>query len=211
MAADDKLLNDVLKEHNCDTIDGLVGHFLQDTVNKTYPEFTEYERDVAIRILRVYGEGYHLHLLAEKYYGISGLVEKYYGISGDENLDALSLRKHNACIDVNMWRLDQAVNKLKEIFRDTTLSKEELDCVTRLTSCLNLKAETQHKAVEILNQAKRAKILVEKNAAAIPAAIYVAGHISGEKPTLNRLGDFTGVTSERISRYKNKLVDELGL
>ncbi|MBS1266256.1 MAG: Transcription initiation factor IIB [Candidatus Woesearchaeota archaeon] len=83
------------------------------------------------------------------------------------------------------------------------------DYVPRFSSSLKLSAETQSKAVEILEMARKAELTSGRGPTGIAAAaLYVSALIHGEKRTQREVADVAGVTEVTIrNRYKELLVE----
>ena len=84
------------------------------------------------------------------------------------------------------------------------LPSNPVDYIPRFASALKLTAETQSKAVEILEQAENSELTSGRGPTGIAAAsLYVAALINNEKRTQREVADVAGVTEVTIrNRYK---------
>ncbi len=96
------------------------------------------------------------------------------------------------------------------------LPSDPVDYLPRFVSSLKLNADTQSKAVEILQKATKAELTSGRGPTGIAAAaLYVAALLNNEKRTQREVADVAGVTEVTIrNRYKEllnvlKLKDEL--
>ena len=82
-----------------------------------------------------------------------------------------------------------------------------MDYIARFASALRLSAETQSKAVEILELAQNSELTSGRGPTGIAAAsLYVAALINNEKRTQREVADIAGVTEVTIrNRYKELL------
>jgi len=86
------------------------------------------------------------------------------------------------------------------------------DYIPRFASSLKLSAETQSKAVEIIESAQRIELTSGRGPTGIAAAaLYVAALINGEKRTQREVADVAGVTEVTIRNRYKELLDELKL
>ena len=87
------------------------------------------------------------------------------------------------------------------------LPSNPVDYIARFASALRLSAETQSKAVEILEQAQNSELTSGRGPTGIAAAsLYVAALINNEKRTQREVADIAGVTEVTIrNRYKELL------
>lgn len=94
----------------------------------------------------------------------------------------------------------------------TILPSNPADYIARFSSSLKLSAETQSKAIEILEQAQKAELTSGRGPTGIAAAaLYVSALIHGEKRTQREVADVAGVTEVTIRNRYKELLDELGL
>ena len=92
------------------------------------------------------------------------------------------------------------------------LPSNPADHVPRFASRLNLSAETQTRAVEIIEAAQRAELTSGRGPTGIAAAaLYVSSLINGEKRTQREVADVAGVTEVTIRNRYKELLEELGL
>ena len=84
------------------------------------------------------------------------------------------------------------------------LPSNPVDYLPRFTSALKLSAETQSKAVEILELAEKSELTSGRGPTGIAAAsLYVAALLNNEKRTQREVADIAGVTEVTIrNRYK---------
>mgnify|MGYP001567585523 CR=1 FL=1 len=84
------------------------------------------------------------------------------------------------------------------------LPSNPVDYIPRFASALKLTAETQSKAVEILEQAENSELTSGRGPTGIAAAsLYVAALINNEKRTQREVADVAGITEVTIrNRYK---------
>jgi transcription initiation factor TFIIB len=84
------------------------------------------------------------------------------------------------------------------------LPSNPVDYIPRFTSALKLSAETQSKAVEILELAEKSELTSGRGPTGIAAAsLYVAALLNNEKRTQREVADIAGVTEVTIrNRYK---------
>ncbi|QQG39084.1 MAG: transcription initiation factor IIB [Candidatus Woesearchaeota archaeon] len=87
------------------------------------------------------------------------------------------------------------------------LPSNPVDYIARFASALKLTAETQSRAVEILEQAQNSELTSGRGPTGIAAAsLYVASLINNEKRTQREVADIAGVTEVTIrNRYKELL------
>ena len=86
------------------------------------------------------------------------------------------------------------------------------DYVARFASSLKLNAETQSKAVDILDAAQKAELTSGRGPTGIAAAaLYVSALIHGEKRTQREVADIAGVTEVTIRNRYKELLEELDL
>lgn len=87
------------------------------------------------------------------------------------------------------------------------LPSNPVDYLPRFVSALKLSAETQSRAVEILQEARDAELTSGRGPTGIAAAsLYVAALINNEKRTQREVADVAGVTEVTIrNRYKELL------
>jgi len=92
------------------------------------------------------------------------------------------------------------------------LPSNPADYIARFASALNLSAETQSKAIEIIEQAQKAELTSGRGPTGIAAAgLYVAALINGEKKTQREVADVAGVTEVTIRNRYKELLDKLNL
>lgn len=89
------------------------------------------------------------------------------------------------------------------------LPSNPADYIPRFASALKLSAESQSKAVEILEKAQKVELTSGRGPTGIAAAaLYVAALMHGEKRTQREVADVAGVTEVTIrNRYKELLED----
>jgi len=86
------------------------------------------------------------------------------------------------------------------------------DYIPRFASALKLTAETQSKAVEILEMARDIELTSGRGPTGIAAAaLYVASLIHGEKRTQREVADVAGVTEVTIRNRYKELIKKLKL
>ncbi len=86
------------------------------------------------------------------------------------------------------------------------------DYIARFASSLRLSAETQSKAIEILEQAQKSELTSGRGPTGIAAAaLYVAALMHGEKRTQREVADVAGVTEVTIRNRYKELLEELDL
>ena len=94
----------------------------------------------------------------------------------------------------------------------TILPSNPADYIARFASSLKLSAETQSKAVEILEKAQKAELTSGRGPTGIAAAaLYVSALIHGEKRTQREVADVAGVTEVTIRNRYKELLDKLDL
>ncbi|PIN75532.1 hypothetical protein COV18_03180 [Candidatus Woesearchaeota archaeon CG10_big_fil_rev_8_21_14_0_10_37_12] len=94
----------------------------------------------------------------------------------------------------------------------TILPSNPADYIARFASSLKLNAETQSKAVEILEQAQKAELTSGRGPTGIAAAaLYVAALMHGEKRTQREVADVAGVTEVTIRNRYKELLEKLKL
>ena len=87
-----------------------------------------------------------------------------------------------------------------------------VDYIPRFASALKLNAETQSKAVEILEKAQKEELTSGRGPTGIAAAsLYVAALINNEKRTQREVADVAGVTEVTIRNRYKELLRELNL
>ena len=92
------------------------------------------------------------------------------------------------------------------------LPSNPIDYIARFSSALKLNAETQSKAVEILEEAQKAELTSGRGPTGIAAAsLYVAALINNEKRTQREVADIAGVTEVTIRNRYKELLRELKL
>jgi len=92
------------------------------------------------------------------------------------------------------------------------LPSNPIDYIPRFSSALKLTAETQSKAVEILEMAQEAELTSGRGPTGIAAAsLYVAALMNNEKRTQREVADVAGVTEVTIRNRYKELLKELGL
>src|SRR3990167_8318140 len=92
------------------------------------------------------------------------------------------------------------------------LPSNPVDYIARFSSALKLSAETQTKAVEILEKAQRAELTIGRGPTGIAAAsLYVAALINNEKRTQREVADIAGVTEVTIRNRYKELLKKLNL
>jgi len=86
------------------------------------------------------------------------------------------------------------------------------DYIARFASSLKLSAETQSRAIEILESAQKAELTSGRGPTGIAAAaLYVSALIHGEKRTQREVADVAGVTEVTIRNRYKELLDRLDL
>jgi transcription initiation factor TFIIB len=86
------------------------------------------------------------------------------------------------------------------------------DYIPRFASALKLSPETQSKAVEILEEARRIELTSGRGPTGIAAAaLYVSSLIHGEKRTQREVADVAGVTEVTIRNRYKELIKKLNL
>ena len=94
----------------------------------------------------------------------------------------------------------------------TILPSNPADYIARFASALKLNAETQSKAIEILDKAQKAELTSGRGPTGIAAAaVYVSALIHGEKRTQREVADVAGVTEVTIRNRYKELLDKLHL
>ncbi|HLD33221.1 MAG TPA: transcription initiation factor IIB [Candidatus Nanoarchaeia archaeon] len=92
------------------------------------------------------------------------------------------------------------------------LPSNPADYIPRFASALGLSAETQSRAVEILEQARQSELTSGRGPTGIAAAaLYVSSLIHGEKRTQREVADVAGVTEVTIRNRYKELITELKL
>jgi len=92
------------------------------------------------------------------------------------------------------------------------LPSNPADYIPRFASALNLSADTQTKAVEILEQARDIELTSGRGPTGIAAAaLYVGSLIHGEKRTQREVADVAGVTEVTIRNRYKELIKKLNL
>jgi transcription initiation factor TFIIB len=92
------------------------------------------------------------------------------------------------------------------------LPSNPVDYIPRFASALKLNAETQSKAVEILEQAEENELTSGRGPTGIAAAsLYVATLINNEKRTQREVADIAGVTEVTIRNRYKELLKKLNL
>ncbi|MBW2963397.1 transcription initiation factor IIB [Candidatus Woesearchaeota archaeon] len=92
------------------------------------------------------------------------------------------------------------------------LPSNPADYIPRFASALNLSAETQSNAVEILEDAREAELTSGRGPTGIAAAaLYVSSLIHGEKRTQREVADVAGVTEVTIRNRYKELIKKLKL
>ena len=92
------------------------------------------------------------------------------------------------------------------------LPSNPADYIARFASSLKLSAETQSKAVEILEKAQKAELTSGRGPTGIAAAsLYVSALIHGEKRTQREVADVAGVTEVTIRNRYKELLEKLNL
>jgi len=92
------------------------------------------------------------------------------------------------------------------------LPSNPIDYLPRFVSALKLSAETQSKAVDILNKARDAELTSGRGPTGIAAAsLYVAALMNNEKKTQREVADVAGVTEVTIRNRYKELLKELRL
>ncbi len=87
-----------------------------------------------------------------------------------------------------------------------------VDYLPRFASALKLNAETQSKAVEILEMAQNSELTSGRGPTGIAAAsLYVAALINNEKRTQREVADIAGVTEVTIRNRYKELLKKLNL
>lgn len=94
----------------------------------------------------------------------------------------------------------------------TILPSNPADYIARFASSLKLSAETQSKAIEVLEKAQKAELTSGRGPTGIAAAaLYVSALIHGEKRTQREVADVAGVTEVTIRNRYKELLDKLDL
>lgn len=94
----------------------------------------------------------------------------------------------------------------------TILPSNPADYIARFASSLRLSAETQSRAIEILEKAQKSELTSGRGPTGIAAAaLYVSALIHGEKRTQREVADVAGVTEVTIRNRYKELLDELDL
>ncbi len=92
------------------------------------------------------------------------------------------------------------------------LPSNPVDYIPRFSSELKLNAETQSKAVEILEMAQKAELTSGRGPTGIAAAsLYVAAVMNNEKRTQREVADVAGVTEVTIRNRYKELLKKLNL
>jgi len=92
------------------------------------------------------------------------------------------------------------------------LPSNPADYIARFASALRLSAETQSKAIEIIEHAQKVELTSGRGPTGIAAAgLYVAALINGEKRTQREVADVAGVTEVTIRNRYKELLDKLNL
>ncbi len=92
------------------------------------------------------------------------------------------------------------------------LPSNPADYIPRFASSLKLSAETQSKAVEILDRAQKAELTSGRGPTGIAAAsLYVSALVHGEKRTQREVADVAGVTEVTIRNRYKELLEKLKL
>jgi len=92
------------------------------------------------------------------------------------------------------------------------LPSNPVDYIPRFASALKLSANTQSKAVEILQKAQKAELTSGRGPTGIAAAsLYVAALANNEKRTQREVADVAGVTEVTIRNRYKELIKELKL
>jgi transcription initiation factor TFIIB len=92
------------------------------------------------------------------------------------------------------------------------LPSNPADYIARFASSLKLSAETQSKAVEILDKAQKMELTSGRGPTGIAAAaLYVSALLHGEKRTQREVADVAGVTEVTIRNRYKELLEELKL
>jgi len=92
------------------------------------------------------------------------------------------------------------------------LPSNPVDYIARFSSALKLTAETQSKAVEILEKAQNSELTSGRGPTGIAAAsLYVAALINNEKRTQREVADIAGVTEVTIRNRYKELIKKLKL
>lgn len=94
----------------------------------------------------------------------------------------------------------------------TILPSNPADYIARFASSLRLSAETQSRAIEILEKAQKSELTSGRGPTGIAAAaLYVSALIHGEKRTQREVADVAGVTEVTIRNRYKELLRELKL
>ena len=94
----------------------------------------------------------------------------------------------------------------------TILPSNPADYIARFATSLKLTAETQSKAIELLERAQKAELTSGRGPTGIAAAaLYVATLLHGEKRTQREVADVAGVTEVTIRNRYKELLEELNL
>jgi len=94
----------------------------------------------------------------------------------------------------------------------TILPSNPADYIARFSSALKLSAETQSKAIEILESAQKSELTSGRGPTGIAAAsLYVSALLHGEKRTQREVADIVGVTEVTIRNRYKELIEKLGI
>ncbi|MBN2111910.1 transcription initiation factor IIB [Candidatus Woesearchaeota archaeon] len=94
----------------------------------------------------------------------------------------------------------------------TILPSNPADYIARFACSLTLSAETQSRAVEILEKAQKVELTSGRGPTGIAAAaLYVSALLHGEKRTQREVADVAGVTEVTIRNRYKELLEKLNL
>jgi transcription initiation factor TFIIB len=89
---------------------------------------------------------------------------------------------------------------------------DPVDFITRIGGALELSGTTQHKAAEIIRDAKKMGITAGKDPAGLAAAaIYVASLLENERRTQKEIAQAAQVTEVTVRNRYKELMKELGI
>lgn len=87
-----------------------------------------------------------------------------------------------------------------------------IDYIARFATSLKLKAESQSRAVDLLEEAQHKELTSGRGPTGIAAAaLYIAALLNGEKRTQREVADVAGVTEVTIRNRYKELIDKLSL
>src|SRR3989339_41906 len=172
--------------------------------------YTKYDRglgtDVGQKqdIYRLSGKGKNKYFRLRKWqYRISTAIERNLKLALDELAEASGIDKKE------IGRTYRFVTRELGI---RILPSNPIDYIPRFASALRLSADTQSKAVEILEMAQNSELTSGRGPTGIAAAsLYVAALINNEKRTQREVADIAGVTEVTIRNRYKELLRELDL